>query len=92
MISMTDFDDDESYFESFKELSYSQHKIELMLNPKEDDHNDIVDSIDDIRDIVHDEKIDEDKMNEILDEKIEYLMKVSKRVFKREWERVKNGK
>jgi len=92
MISMLDFDEDEEYFEHFKELSQMQHKVELLLNPTETDHNEIVALIGDIRELVHDKEIQEDELDTIMDEKIEGLMEVSKRVMKREWNVVKKGR
>lgn len=92
MISMLDFDDDKTYFEHFKELSQMQYKIELMLNSSESDHADIVEIIGEIRDIIHDEDINEDELENNLGELILELVEVSKRVLKREWSIVKKGK
>lgn len=41
MIAMLNLDDDENYFEHYKELS-TTNKIELMLNPDEKGHNKII--------------------------------------------------
>lgn len=92
MITILDFDDDESYLEHFKELSQMQHKIELLLNPNESDHQEIVTLINNIRDIIHDEEIDEKELDKKTDNYIDRLMEVTKRVLKREWNIVKKGK
>jgi len=70
MISMLDFDDDEKYFEHFKELSQMQYKIELMLNSSEKDHNEVIEYVGNIRDLIHDEEIHEDELDERLNELI----------------------
>lgn len=90
VISMLDYDEDEAYFEHFKELSQMQHKIELFLNPQEEDHNEIVELLNDIREIIHEETIDE-KLEDKMYDKIQKLLNVSKRVLKREWNVVKKG-
>lgn len=92
MISMLDLDDDDGYLEHFKELSQTHHKIELMLNPEEDDHNKIIEKLDEIRELIHDEEIGEDELEEKLDNVIVELLEVSKRTLKREWNVVKKGK
>lgn len=92
MISMLDYDDDENYFEHFKDLSRMQYKIELLLNPNEDDHKEVVNLISDIRDVIHEEDIEDDKLDKRIDDLIDRLLDVSKNVLKREWNVVKKGK
>lgn len=95
MISLLDpenEDHEELYDEHFMELTQMQHKIELLLNPIEDDHNEVVKLIGEIRDWIHEDEADEEEMNEGLDTLIDELMVVSKRVLKSEWIRVKRGK
>lgn len=92
MITILDFDDDKSYQEHFKELSQMQYKIELLLNPNESDHLEIVSLIRNIRDVIHDEEITDEKMDEQVDNLIDRLMDVTKKVLKREWNVVKKGK
>lgn len=87
-ISMLELNDDISYFREFKELAQTQHKIELMLNREESDHSEIIGHISDIRDLIHENKIDQDKFNEM----IKALIGVSQDVLKREWKVVKKGK
>ncbi len=91
VISILDLDD-EDYTVHFKELSQTQHKIELMLNPKEKDHNELNEAIDIVRDLIHDEDLEDNELNEKMNEEIEKLLAVAKRVLKREWEVVKKGK
>jgi len=91
VISLLDFEEEEPYREQFKELSQMQHKIELFLNPNENDHNEIVKLMDEIRDIIHEEDLN-DKLEDKLYDKIQELLDVSKRVLKREWNVVKMGK
>jgi hypothetical protein len=91
MISMLEFDDYENYDEHFQELSQMHYKIELLLNPLEEDHLELVCLIGQIRDIIHDEEMEDDKIENELDNLIAQLMKVAKTVLKREWNVVKNG-
>ena len=92
LISMLDLDDDETYFDCFEELSQTQNKIELMLNPEEDDHNEVIAILDNMRELAHDEKLREDKLEARMNKEIEKLLAVSKRVLKREWNVVKKGR
>lgn len=91
MISVLERDDDENYREHFKELSQMQHKVELLLNPNENDHQEIVDLLEGIRDTIHDDEMDDETLDEKIDELIDKLLDVSKRVLKREWNVVKKG-
>lgn len=91
MIMQLDFDDNENYLEHFNELTQMQYKIELLVNPNEEDHMEIVRLIGDIRDAVHDEVVDDEFEDEV-DKLFEDLMKVTRGVLKREWNVVKKGK
>ena len=92
MISMLDFDDDKQYFENFQDLSQMQNKIELMLNPLEEDHNQLIEIANKIREIIHDENIDDDELEEVLNKKIDELLDISKAVLKKEWIVIKQGR
>ena len=89
-ISTLDYEDDEAYVEHFTELSQMQSKIELFLNPKEDDQDKIMELMEDIREIIHEENWTNDVEKE-LERSIEELLEVSRRVLRREWRRVKEG-
>jgi len=91
MISMLDFEDNEAYFIHFKELSQMQYKVELMLNASESDHKEISTFMWEIRDLIHDEDINEKDLEFALDDTTEKLVNASKRVLKREWGVVKKG-
>jgi len=69
-----------------------QHKIELMLNPAESDNNELIKLNDELRSIVHEEGLTDDKLEELISGKIDEIMAVSKRVLKREWIVVKKGR
>ena len=88
MISTFDFEDDDNYYDQFEELTHMQHKIELMLNPNEADHVEISKIIEEIREVIHEEELNEP----LFDKLIKDLMKITKSVLKREWNVVKKGK
>ena len=92
MISMLDLNDDEQYFKHFKELSQMQNKIALMLNPLEKDHNQLIEITEEIRELIHDEDVDDEELEKRLDKKIAVLLDVSKIVLKKEWNVIKKGK
>lgn len=83
---------EDPYYAHFKELIQMQHKIELLLNPNEDDHNEIVNLLEEIRIWVHEQNVSEEVHEEKLEKLIKKLMDVTKRVLKREWSIVKKGK
>ncbi len=72
---------------TFRELVEAEFKIELLLNPLEDDHNKLVEKLREIRDLVYFFPNDE-----TLDNNIDELLQISKKVLKREWNVVKTGK
>jgi hypothetical protein len=68
-------------------------KVELLLNPTEDDHNELVAKMNEIRELIHEETTEaSDEFEDLVDEKIKELLTISKRVLKKEWIVVKNGK
>lgn len=81
-------EDDDKVDEAYREMVEAQYKIELLLNPEEADHNNVTNLLEKIRNIVFEEKIDEDTF----DKNISQLLKESKKVLKREWIVVKKGK
>lgn len=91
MISMLELDDDQ-YFDHFTELSQTQNKIALMLNPYEKEHNGVIIIMEEIRELIHEEDIDEDELEKSLDKKIVDLLKVAQGVLKNEWSIIKTGK
>lgn len=91
LIAMTDLEDDQNYMEHIQELSESQNRIELMLNPLEDEHNKIVEGLVAIRALIHDSKISDKKLAERLDANTVTLLSATKRVLKSEWLRVKKA-
>lgn len=80
--------DKEKIKEAFSELCLAQYKIEMLLNPQENDHNEIIKQIKEIRYLVYEEPEKEDKIWEEIDK----LVQLSKQVLKREWAVVKKGK
>lgn len=91
IISMLDMEDDEQYFEHFRELSRMSIRIALMLNPNEEEHNKVKSYVEKIRNIIHDDKISEKKLGQALNRNIEELLIASKLVLKKEWNRVKSN-
>jgi hypothetical protein len=91
MISMLELDDDQ-YFDHFTELSQTQNKIALMLNTYEKEHNGVIIIMEEIRELIHEEDIDEDELEKSLDKKIVDLLKVAQGVLKNEWSIIKTGK
>jgi len=92
VISMLDLDDDE-YYEHYQELSESNNMVELLLNPNEDQHNELISKMDEIRELIHDETYnDPDKFEKKVDKKVMELLEISKAVLKTEWNVVKRGK
>ena len=92
MISMLDLDD-EAYYDHYEELSQMHTKVELLLNPIEDDHNELVEKMNEIRELIHDEITeDADEFENMVDNKVKELLIISKRVLKKEWIVVKTGK
>lgn len=81
-------EDDEKVDEAYRDMVEAQYKIELLLNPEEIDHNRVTSLLEEIRKIVFEEKIEE----EIFDKKVSDLLKEAKKVLKREWIVVKQGK
>ena len=93
MISMLDLDDDEKYYTHFEDLSRMQNKVELLLNPNENDHNNLIAKMEEIRELIHDENEEDlDLFEKLVDNKIKELLIISKAVLKKEWNVVKNGK
>jgi hypothetical protein len=92
VISLMDFEEDEPYTEQFEELCQMQYKIELLLNPLEDNHNEIISLLESIREIIHDEKISDARMDKELSRNIDDLLDITKTVLKEEWNIVKKGK
>jgi len=74
--------------EAYQIMVESQYKIELLLNPLEEDHNNINLLLEEIRNIIFEDVIDEG----LFDARISELLNHSKRVLKREWNVVKKGK
>jgi len=91
MIAMLEFGDNEKYSEHFQQLVQMQYQIELMLNPGEEDHNKINIITTNIRNVVHDEHIDNNTLDRLLTHKIDQLLKATKVVLKKEWAVVKKG-
>ncbi|ESU28726.1 hypothetical protein FLJC2902T_13190 [Flavobacterium limnosediminis JC2902] len=73
--------------EAFREIVEAEFKIELLLNPSEEDHNKLVEKMREIRDLIY---FVPD--NDTLDIHIEELLAITKKVLKREWNVVKSGK
>lgn len=90
VIATLDYEDEETYVEHFFELSQMQGKIELYLNPNEDDHIEIIALMEDIREIIHEENWT-DKVEDKLNESIEELLDISRKVLRREWKKVIKG-
>lgn len=90
VISMLDYEDDESYVQHFTELSQMQGKIQLYLNPNEADQLEVIELLDDVRELIHEENWT-DKVEEDLSEAIDELLEVSRKVLKREWKKVLKG-
>jgi predicted RNA-binding protein with EMAP domain len=74
--------------EAFHEMVEAKFKAEMLLNPNEDDHNALVKKMQEIRHMVYEDESVENK----IDDEVEKLLTISKRVLKREWNVVKKGK
>lgn len=86
-ISMLEMDDDR-YFDYFKDFSQAQNNIELMLDIENELHNGVSEVMDEIRGIIHERKIDEEKLNS----EIDVLLDTSKAVLKGQFSLIKRGK
>ena len=73
--------------EAFREITAAEFKIELLLNPLEEDHNKLIEKMRKIRDLIY---FFPD--NDTLDTHIDELLEISKKILKREWNVVKKGK
>jgi H2-forming N5,N10-methylenetetrahydromethanopterin dehydrogenase-like enzyme len=73
--------------DAFRDIVEAEFKIELLLNPLENDHNKLVAKTREIRDLIY-----IDRENESLDRHIDELLDITKKVLKREWIVVKKGK
>ena len=92
LISMLDLDDN-AYYAHFEELSQMNSKIELLLNPTEDDHNELVDKMGEIRELIHSEITEDfEEFEDMVENNVQELLEISKRVLKKEWNVVKQGK
>jgi len=91
IIAMIDMSDDKLYFEHFRELSQMSTRIALMLNPNEEEHESLNRCVEKIRDVIHNEKISEEKLGKKLNKNIDELLIVAKQVLKKEWVRVKKN-
>lgn len=72
---------------AYREMVEAQYQIELMLNPNENDHNDLIELLEDLRSGLYDGKLTESQFDECLID----LLACSKIVLKREWVVVKKG-
>jgi len=72
----------------FADMCQAQFKVELLLNPNETDHGEIVDKMREIRMLVFLKEDHSEQIDILIDE----LLSVSKKVLKREWNVVKKGK
>ncbi|WP_426670537.1 hypothetical protein ACPPVU_04670 [Mucilaginibacter sp. McL0603] len=82
MISIIDLDDDDSYFSHSMELSQMQNKVELMLNPNVDTQQIIINRMSDIKKIIHEEEVNEDKLKALIND----LLEMSRGVLSKEME------
>jgi peptidoglycan hydrolase CwlO-like protein len=79
--------DQEKIKEAFKEITAAEFKIELLLNPLEEDHKKLTEKMREIRDLIY-----YPQDNDTLDFHIAELLDISKKVLKREWNVVKTGR
>ena len=87
---MLDYEDDKSYVQHFTELSQMQGKIQLYLNPNEADQLEVIELLEDVRELIHKENWS-DKVEEDLSAAIDDLLEVSRKVLRREWKKVLKG-
>lgn len=78
--------------EAFREMVEAEYKAEMLLNPVEDDHNELVKKMREIRKMVYEDESEVSKIDDKIDDEIDELLSISKRVLKREWNVVKKGK
>src|SRR4051812_15342279 len=91
MISMLEIDDeDDLYLDYFKELSKMHNRVLLMLNQHDEEHVKLAEHMEELRDVIHDENIDDDKISEIVDSKVIDILEVSSGILKKEWDAVIN--
>jgi len=78
----------EDYIKSITRLSHLRYQVELLINPKEDDHRQLMNLVGEIMRVAW--TGDKDGMKQFGDLQAK-LVVISQEVFKREWERVKTG-
>jgi len=83
---------DEHSIPKIEELVQLNYKIELLINPNEEDHAKIVKIVDHITtSLCRLAKVRAEKIGSDLDGKKEELISLAQKVLKSEWERVKKG-
>ena len=82
---------DEHSIPRIEELVQLNYKIELLINPNEEDHAKIVKIVDHITASLSLAKVRANEIGDELDGKKEELISLAQKVLKREWERVKKG-
>ena len=74
---------------SYRRLLYLEAKIQMMVNPKEEDHLKLIELIGLLITTIHGSKSEEKRMD-IISTNHNKLIALSQQILKREWERVKN--
>jgi hypothetical protein len=86
-VSIIDLDDDESYMKHFQEFVQTQMKIELLLDYENDDHNQFISKLEELRDIIHKKNVNNKKMQECINE----ILEAAKDALYDEWMIIKKG-
>lgn len=81
LISIVDLDDGETYFKHYQELTQMQAKVELLLDAEDEQHKKLVKKMVELREIIHENKIKEKKMQQCLDD----VLALTKVALNKEW-------
>lgn len=81
----------EQSFQRIEEMVQLNYKIELLINPHEEDHAELAQLAEGIASILKLAKFNDPATTSNLDDKQKKLIALSQQILKREWERVKLG-
>ncbi len=73
----------------YRRLTFLESKLQMMVNPKEPDHQMLIGLIGKLIVLIHNDTLPSDKRTEAISEHHNNLIALSQRILKREWERVK---
>ena len=82
---------DEHSIPRIEEMVQLNYKIELLINPNEEDHARLAQLVTDIASSLRLAKVEKANIDTNLDEKRGELISLSQKILKREWKRVKKG-